>query len=156
MKLLVEKGTFKFVETSEDILYTTNLGACVAVGVIDPEAQLAGLLHYVLPESRGLSAPEGFPAFFAEEGLPSFFEEFKARGGNLTKAKIVVAGGGCFKKTPKWLDIGTKNVGAVRYFLKRMGLFPLAEKVGEPFPRRMEVSLKEGLKVYTFDQVEAW
>ncbi|OAQ20017.1 chemotaxis protein CheD [Thermosulfurimonas dismutans] len=156
MRILVEKGTFKFTDSLTEILYTPNLGACVAIGVVDPEAKLAGLLHYILPEARGLATPEGFTAFFAEEGLPAFFKEFKNRGGDLNKAKIVVAGGGRFRKTPKWLDIGTKNVGAARYFFKRLGIFPLAEKVGDPFPRRIEVSLKEGLKVYTFDKVESW
>ncbi len=155
MRVLVEKGTFRVITTPGDILYTQTLGACVAVGALDPEAGVAGIIQYVLPEKRGLSTPEGFPAFFAEEGLPAFFTEFKNKGGDLTKAKIIVAGGGRFKKSPKWLDIGIKNVGAARFFFKRLGLFPVAERVGDPSPRRMEVSL-EGLKIYTFEKVETW
>ena len=156
MRILVEKGTFRFTNSPQEVLYTPKLGACVAIGVIDSESGLAGLVHYVLPEARGLEAPEGFPAFFADQGLPTFFKEFRDRGGDLHRAKIVVAGGARFKKNPKWLDIGLKNIGAARYFLKRFSLWPSAERVGEPLPRRMEVSLKEGLKVYTFDEVESW
>ncbi len=128
----------------------------MAVGLVDEEAGVAGLIQYVLPESRGLTAPEGFPAFFAEEGLPRFIQEFKNRGGQPSRAKLVVAGGGRFKVSPKWLDIGAKNVAAARFFLRRLGLLPKAEKVGEPLPRRMEVSLREGLKVYTLKEVESW
>ncbi len=156
MRILVRQGTFQITTSDTDVLYTQNLGACVAVGLVDEEAGVAGLLQYVLPESRGLSAPEGFPAFFAEEGLPRFIQEFRDRGGNPAKARLVVAGGGRFRVAPRWLDIGAKNVAAARFFLRKLGLLPQAEKVGEPLPRRMEVSLKEGLKVYTLKEVETW
>ncbi len=156
MNILVGKGTFKFTRSPSDVLYTLNLGACVAIGVVEADAGLCGMVQYVLPDSRGQEVPEEFPAFFADMGIPAFFEEFKRLGGDIVKAKIVVAGGGKFREGPKWLDIGTKNVGAARYFLKRLGVFALAERVGEPYPRRMEVSLEGGIKVYTFDQAEVW
>jgi len=155
MRILVSSGTFQILTQAQDVLFTRQLGACVAVGVVDPEAGVAGLVQYVLPESRGLSSPKGFPAFFAEEGLPLLIQEFKARGGNLARAKVVVAGGGHYKISPKWLDIGAKNIAAARFFLKRLGLFPLAERVGDWLPRRMEVSLKE-IRVYTREEVENW
>jgi len=140
----------------EEVLFTRRLGACVAVGMVDAESGVAGLLQYVLPESRGLSAPEGFPGFFAEEALPRFVEEFRRRGGDPLRARLVVAGGGRFRASPKWLDIGAKNAAAARFFLKKLGLFPTAERVGDSKVRRMEVSLREGIKVYTAYEVESW
>ncbi len=152
----VEKGQFRFTTSRQEVLATPNLGACVAIGALDPDSELAGLVQYVLPETKNNPAPEGFPAFFGEEAIPLFFHTFKEKGGDPHRAKIVVVGGGRFRKSPKWLDIGLKNVAAARYYLKRLGLFPLAERVGEPSPRRIEVSLREGLKVFTFSKVESW
>ncbi|HFC97578.1 MAG TPA: hypothetical protein ENJ40_03845 [Thermosulfurimonas dismutans] len=154
--LLVEQGTFRITRSAEEVLYTKNLGACVAVGFLDQESGVAALVEYILPEKRGLKTPEGFPAFFAEEGLPLVVEEFKKQGGDPSRAKVVVAGGGRFKKSPRWLDIGSKNLAAARFFLRRLGILPLAEKTGLPFPQRMEVSLKGGIRVHTLDQVESW
>lgn len=156
MRILVERGTYRFTHSPQEVLYTPKLGAGVAIGILDAESGLAGLGHYVLPEARGLEVPEGFPAFFVNPGLGLFFQEFRACGGDLQRAKIVVAGGGRFKNTPPWLDLGGQNLRAVRYFLQFFSLRPLAERVGEPGPRSLEVSLKEGLKVYTFEKVEIW
>jgi len=35
----------------EDTLITYSLGSCIGVVIYDPAAKVAGLLHYMLPES---------------------------------------------------------------------------------------------------------
>ncbi|RUM89296.1 MAG: hypothetical protein DSZ24_01615 [Thermodesulfatator sp.] len=152
MKVL--QGRWAVVK-GEEPLETENLGACVALVLLDRENEVAGLLHYVLPESRGLKAPEGAPGFFANEAIPAFVQEFRTRGGDPLRSRVAVVGAGRFKKVPKALDLGARNLAAARFYLKRLGLEPQIEKVGGMEPRRVWVSLREGLIVYTFDQPEA-
>ncbi|QJA05790.1 chemotaxis protein CheD [Thermosulfurimonas marina] len=142
------------VVRGEEPLETDPLGACVALVLLDQERGVAGLLHYMLPEKGDLETPSGAPGFFASEGIPALIKEFQAQGGDPFRARVVVVGAGRFKKAPKALDLGSRNAAAARFYLKRLGLEPQIERVGGIEPRRVRVSLKEGLVVYTFDQPE--
>ena len=44
-------GDCKVSNDPEDVLVTHALGSCIAVLIHDPVARVAGLLHYMLPES---------------------------------------------------------------------------------------------------------
>jgi len=142
------------VGRGEETLETDNLGACVALVLLDRENGVAGLLHYVLPDSQGMESPPGAPGFFADKAIPAFVKEFQAQGGDPYRAQVIVVGAGNFKKAPKALNIGARNAAAARFYLKRLGLEPQVERVGGIEPRRVRVSLKEGPVVYIFDEPE--
>ena len=49
--VIVGIGDCKVSKQPDDVLITHALGSCIAVMIHDPVAKVAGLLHYMLPES---------------------------------------------------------------------------------------------------------
>ncbi len=50
---------------------TYALGSCIAVAMHDPVAKVAGLLHYMLPESAiDAAKAQQNPFMFADTGIP--------------------------------------------------------------------------------------
>ena len=63
------------VDQPDAVIVTHALGSCVAVCLFDPVARVAGMLHFLLPESS--STPERAarqPAAFADTGIPLLFQ----------------------------------------------------------------------------------
>ncbi len=60
--------------TSRDpgaVIATHALGSCIAVAIYDPAVQVAGLLHFMLPESGADRAKaQSRPFMYADTGLP--------------------------------------------------------------------------------------
>ena len=64
-----------------DCLVTHALGSCIAVGIHDPVAAVAGLLHIMLPESSLDRAKASVqPFMFADTGIPALFRAAYAKG----------------------------------------------------------------------------
>src|SRR5690606_5547237 len=64
-------GEFAIAHGGTDVLVTHALGSCVAVCIYDPEADVAGMLHVLLPDSRiSPQRASEQPAAFADTGVP--------------------------------------------------------------------------------------
>src|SRR5262249_9994475 len=60
----------------QDVIVTHALGSCIAVCVWDPIAQVGGLLHFLLPESKiNLARAAQQPATYADTGVPLLLQE---------------------------------------------------------------------------------
>ncbi len=76
MNLIVGVGDMKVSNDPNTVLVTYSLGSCIGVGVYDPVAKVAGLLHYMLPESSldAVKARKN-PFMFGDTGIPVLFKE---------------------------------------------------------------------------------
>jgi len=130
-------------------LRTFGLGSCVAVVILHPATQTAGMVHVALPHSSVSPAKAvKQPGYFADTGIPALLRLMAGMGCqrcDTGRGMIVKLVGGAKVLDPNSLfDIGKRNILAVRKVLWSFGMGPIAEDVGGSFSRTVTVSLDTG------------
>lgn len=128
-------------------LATIGLGSCVAIVLHAPASQTGGLAHILLP-SRSMSRETANPAKFPETIVPLMLEEMCALGvvrGDRIVAKIV-GGASMFGQlsTNGAINVGERNVAAVREVLAGNGIPLVAEDTGLDHGRSVYFHLADG------------
>ena len=114
-------------------LLKTALGSCVGVVVFDPDFEICGLAHIMLPYMGSHKPHEA--AQFADQGIPTLVKKIKdfssASQNRVLKAKIA-GGSQMFQEvTFKTItSIGEQNIKAVRQVLKDLNIPILGEDLG--------------------------
>lgn len=143
--ILVHMGQLAISMKPEDVLASLGLGSCVAVCAYDPAKKLAGMIHVVLP-SKNNDKPAA-PAKFADVGVPVLVEEMLQQGVLRARLKIAILGGANVLTSLAGntsLDIGTRNVAAVRAALQKLGLPIIAHDVGGTYSRTVRLKVASG------------
>lgn len=143
------------VGRANDVLVINGLGSCVALVVWDQRQQVAVMCHVVLPSGNVVSKP-GEPARFADQAVPWALQQLLAVGCDPANLKAKIAGGASLFGgilAHGGINVGERNVAAVRQALASAGIPLVAEDVGGQqgrairfWPRtgRMEVRLVNG------------
>ncbi|NPV88226.1 chemotaxis protein CheD [Coprothermobacteraceae bacterium] len=107
-----------------------GLGSCVAVAMYDPSQRIGGMVHVLLPESRGQKTE--LPGKFADTGVPYLLDLMLEKGAFVNRLVVKIAGGASLMSVNvgSFGDIGKRNVEAVRTALSNLGLMVTAEDVG--------------------------
>ena len=140
--LVIGVGDGAVSQARDTVLVTYALGSCVAVMIHDPVAGVAGMVHYVLPESSMSSEKSAArPWMFADTGIPLLLRIALEQGANKRRLKIFAAGGAQVMDDNSMFNIGKRNCLALRKILWKFGLVPHAEETGGDVARtvRMEV-----------------
>ncbi|MDD3119609.1 MAG: chemotaxis protein CheD [Victivallales bacterium] len=127
---------------------TLALGSCVAVVLLDPRVKVAGMVHIALPDSQLQGGRKEFkPGYFADTGIPVLLQEMRKFGssGILRDMYVKLAGGARVIRGEGVLDIGRRNIAAVKAILKENGVRPVAHDVGNTISRTVTVELKTGI-----------
>lgn len=145
-------GELVVSNTRDSMIATHAVGSCIAVCVFDPVAGVAGMLHFLLPESSINPERAGeHPAVFADTGIPLLFQT--AYGYGLVKQRAVVklVGGAEMPQTARGsFNTGRRNLLAARNLLWRNGVFVAAEDVGGTDARTVHLSVGTGrLQVFS-------
>jgi len=152
-KVIIGIGEFA-VEKNPAILVTLGLGSCVGVCIRDPIARVGGMVHVMLPDSGG--KPANTPGKFADTGIDVVVEKLLELGAQRGKLEAKIAGGASMFQSA--MDIGARNVEAVKKALQRHGIKLLAEDTGGNKARSIEYDVETGKllirKVKTGDSVE--
>lgn len=124
-------------------LMTIGLGSCVGIALYEPTTKIGGLIHIMLPESKGFKDTTKWMKF-ADLALPKVVEELKEQS---KQEKIIakIAGGASmfsFGDTSKGQQIGERNVLAVKKHLDELGIPILADHTGGKMGRTMFVDLE--------------
>lgn len=126
---------------------TMALGSCVSVILLDPKFRIAGMVHIALPDSSMQVSRRVFkPGYFADTGIVALLEEMKKLGssGILSDMYIKLAGGAKVIKGEGILDIGRRNVEAVRKIMIDNKVRPVAHDLGGFTSRTVSVEVKTG------------
>lgn len=113
-------------------LTTLGLGSCVGVCLFDRTVLVAGMAHIMLPDSTSFKAATK-PAKFADLGVPLLVRDMERLGARASRVQAKLAGGAqMFMSNDKSsvLNIGQRNVGAVKAALSGFGIRILSEDVG--------------------------
>ena len=147
-RLVVGIGDFAVSDNPADTVVTHALGSCIAVCVFDPLAQVAGLLHILLPESRinPVRAKEQ-PAAFADTGIPMLFNAAYRLGAQKKRCVVHLIGGAEVTTSlanSATFDIGRRNILAARNSLWRNGVLIKGESVGGSQVRTVHIDVARG------------
>jgi len=143
--LTVGMGELAVTSDPDELLVTYALGSCIAVMVHDPVHHIAGMIHYMLPDST--MAPEkagARPAMFADTGVPRLFRAMYERSAKKTDLVVKVVGGAKLYDDNGTFDIGRRNYVMLRKLFWKAGVTIAAEDVGGSVPRTARLWAADG------------
>jgi chemotaxis protein CheD len=127
------------------VALVTNVGSCVAVCIHDSINRCGGLAHIMLPSSS-VTRNKSFPLKYADTAIPALTEALRKLGKGSVVLSAKMVGGANMFPNMKFitLNIGEKNVEAVRQVLAAEGVMLLAEDVGGNCGRRVSFNVVDG------------
>jgi len=126
------------------VLVTIGLGSCVAVSFRDPVARFGGLAHILLPAIEE-SKNKDNPLKFADTAIEKGVEMMLRKGCLKNRIETKIAGGASmfsFKEAD--MQIGARNVEAVRRKLQELKLPIIASDTGGNYGRTIEFDIASG------------
>ncbi len=127
------------------LLVTHGLGSCIAVAVYDPAAKVAGLLHFLLSDSKAAGENARWnPHKYADTGIPDLFHSAYARGAVKGRMIVRLVGGAQVLDPNGVFNIGKKNHAACRRILWSAGVLIHAEEVGGTISRTVRLEVASG------------
>lgn len=154
---LVEMGETGLSRSAEARLQACGLGACVGLCLYESAARIAVLVYIVLPQTLPPSPlanrqpPPAPPGKCADTALAHALGEILRAGGRREHIQAALAGGshiftprGSDSGTLSRLEIGTRNVLAVKEALIQEGIPLSAEDTGGHFGRTVTLEVATG------------
>jgi len=128
-----------------ETLITHALGSCIAVIVYDPGPKVAGLLHFMLPESSidPAKAVER-PFVYADTGIPKLFQAAYQLGAVKQRMHVMVTGGAQMLDPNGTFNIGQRNHQALRKIFWKAGVIVHKEMVGGTSSRTVSIDVGTG------------
>lgn len=135
------------IRQGEQVIATIGLGSCVAIALYDPDTQVGGLAHILLP-SVSMSRETSNPAKFPETIVPLMIAEMRALGvADAARISAKIVGGASMfglLASGKGINVGERNVMATREVLAAAGIPLIAEDTGLDYGRSVYFHLADG------------
>ena len=126
-------------------LATYALGSCIGVAAYDPKAQVGGLLHFMLPDSKiNPYKATILPATFCDTGLDRLFSDLAQRGAVQRRLRLYLVGAAKVLNTGDFFDIGKRNQLAAKRKLWELGLLIEDEDLGGEMSRTLKLHMDSG------------
>ncbi len=125
----------KIVNVPEGLI-SYALGSCVGICVVDKTAQIAGMVHIMLPYNNNADKTNVFK--YADTGIPEMIKQMEHLGGIRTRMIAKIAGGARMfeiKGNSAIGNIGERNIEAARETLQKLRIRLFSEDVGENYGR---------------------
>ena len=146
MNLVVGVADMKVSNDPDGMLVTYSLGSCIGVGIYDPAAKVAGLLHFMLPESQlDKNKAEKNPFMFADTGIPRLFKSAYQLGGSKSRMRVIVVGGAQVLDQQGFFNIGKRNQMAVRKIFHRNNVMIDYADLGGNGNRTLRMAVRDGV-----------
>jgi len=146
METCIRVHVADYAVASSGTISTVGLGSCVAIILYDPVARVGGLAHVLLP-TEAMSRDRSNPAKFPATVVPILLDRMRDLGamGNRLRAKIV-GGASMFGNLipPGGVNIGERNVVAVRQVLAGAKIPIVAEDTGSDYGRSVYLNVADG------------
>lgn len=130
------------VTTADAVLSTSGLGSCIGVALYDGVADVAGLVHVMLPTAEN---NEGNRAKFADTGVEVLVEAMEELGADRDDITAKVAGGSdMLDFSENGSSIGSRNLDTVRETLADFSIPIQGEDVGGDHGRSLKLQAATG------------
>ncbi|OEU62417.1 MAG: chemotaxis protein CheD [Desulfobacterales bacterium PC51MH44] len=147
MRHIIVVGDMKTGE-KEDLLITHALGSCLGLIVYDPEIQIGGLLHAMLPLSKiNRDKAQANPYMFVDTGVPTLFNTLYEMGAK--KSRLVVKAAGCGNPMGRneTFKLGERNYSALKKLLWKSDILLEAEDIGGTKSRTVNFDILSGITI---------
>lgn len=127
-------------------LITIGLGSCVGIAIYDSVTKIGGLAHIMLPDSSQFSNVTN-KMKFADLAIPMLIEKLLRMGCSKRNLKAKIAGGAAmfnFSDQKMTMNIGERNVNAVKETLKKQNITILSEDTGGNKGRTIKLCTESG------------
>jgi chemotaxis protein CheD len=117
---------------------TLGLGSCVGVAIRDTQNKVGGLAHVMLPDSTAIKNSQLNVAKFADTGVTELVKQMEALGAVRRRMVAKIAGGAMMftmQSKSEAMQVGARNVEAVKAKLKELNIPILAEDTGLNYGR---------------------
>ncbi len=125
---------------SPNVVTTLGLGSCVGVAIRDPQTKVGGLAHVMLPNSKAVNNNSNV-AKFADTGVVELVRQMEKAGAVRRRMVAKIAGGAqmfALQSKSELMQVGRRNVEAVKEVLKELGISILSEDTGLDYGRTVE------------------
>ncbi|MCP4633801.1 MAG: chemotaxis protein CheD [candidate division Zixibacteria bacterium] len=129
----------------DDVIITYSLGSCIGVTMYDAEAQVGGMIHYMLPLSK--IAPEkakAKPGMFADTGMTTMLKKIYSMGASKNRLIVKVAGGAKLLDQNKVFNIGERNFLILRKLMWKNNILIKSKDVGGSKSRTLKLEMETG------------
>ena len=127
----VVQGTY-YVSAHTDATFSTVLGSCNSVCLLDPVAGVGGINHFLLPAGRGT---ESGHIRFGVNAMEKLINEMLKAGASKPRLQAKLFGGARMSAT--LADIGRQNAAFTHSFLATEGIAIVSESLGGILARRL-------------------
>ncbi|MFQ6118527.1 MAG: chemotaxis protein CheD, partial [Methanosarcinales archaeon] len=145
-KILVGIADLK-VGKSPDVFIALGVGSCVGIALYDPKCKCGGLAHIMLPDSKKAINNEHLNhAKYADTAIDLMLKQMLSLGANKKNIISKIAGGAhmfLFNGNNN-MNIGERNVLAVKNKLKESNIKLVAEDTGKNYGRTLIFSTEDG------------
>lgn len=147
----ISVGIGELAVTSDGARLVSNgLGSCVGVALYDPNSDVRGLVHVMLPEADGRDAPSR--GKFADSGIETLIEEMVEAGADRGSLEARIAGGSdMLDLSNAGGNIGERNIQAVKSVLDEFAIPIVGENLGGDYGRSVEFREAGELTIKTAD-----
>ncbi|MGN0370964.1 MAG: chemotaxis protein CheD [Butyrivibrio sp.] len=131
-----------------EALTTLGLGSCIGACIYDPVAKIAGMVHFMLPDSTRIKNNQNI-AKFGDTGIMETIRRMEELGARRTRMVAKIAGGAKMFSVANSaslpsLNIGDNNIESARTTLKNNNISIIAEDVGLNYGRTIEFYAEDG------------
>ncbi len=150
MKYTVGISDMDFGTAADDVVVTHALGSCIGLAIVDIKAQVGGILHYMLPQSKiDKEKAMNRPLMFGDTAIPLFFKKAYELGATKENLRVVMAGGAHVIGEKGKFDIGARNITIARKLFWKNNVMIAAEHIGGTFPRTLYLEIGSGKAWFT-------
>ena len=133
------------VTSTPHTILSTGIGSCVVTTLYDPQKQIGGLAHIMLPDSNGISGRRP-PYHCADTALTALLKRLQTRGAVRENLVAKMIGGarmfaGSNSPSP---GIGKQNITSIRQILDQERLPLVGEDTNGGYGRSVEFHLNSG------------
>jgi chemotaxis protein CheD len=142
----IRVGIADYAVAADGVILTIGLGSCVAIVLHDASACVGGLAHVLLPH-ESMSRDQSNPAKFPGTAVPLLLSEMRELGASQARIRAKIVGGAAMfaNLVPTGgINIGERNVVAVREVLADLKIPLIAEDTGADYGRSVYLYVSDG------------
>lgn len=135
-----------YAVAADGMISTIGLGSCVAIVLYDATAHVGGLAHVLLP-SEAMSRDRSNPAKFPGTAVPLLLQHMERLGAARERVRAKIVGGASMFGNimpPGGINIGERNITAVREVLAETKIPLVAEDTGSDYGRSVYLHVCDG------------
>lgn len=143
--IVIGMGELQVSSDPQAVLTCLGLGSCIGFASYDPMANVAGMVHIVLPDSAGKTGV--LPGKFADTALPALIEDMEKLGAEKRRMLVKISGGAQMSLVAGSAEIfktGERNLEATKIVAAEHGLKIAAADVGGHSGRTLRLYVESG------------